>query len=326
MNIGILAPGVIAKKMAATLAEMSKKDDVRCLAVGSRDLEKAKAFAEEYDIERAYGSYEELAADKDIDLIYISSPHSHHYAHAMLCLNAGKSILVEKSFTGNARQAKEVIKLAKENNLLCAEAIWTRYLPMRKKLDEILASGVIGKIHKLKANLGYNKLHVERMYNPALAGGALLDVGVYVINFALMAFGDDIENICSSAQLADTGVDKFADIKITFKDGKIAELYASCVEKTDRKGFIKGDKGFIEFENINNCEWIEVNTDGGKLQHFDPPAQITGFEYQVEACLRAWKAGEVECPEMPHGEIIKVMEIMDGLRKEWGVVYPFDHS
>lgn len=321
LKVGILGAGGIAEKMAFTLSRM---ESAECLAIGSRSLEKASAFAEKHGVKKAYGSYEELAADGEIDLIYIATPHSHHYEHAMLCLNAGRNILVEKAFTGNARQAKEVLALAEEKKLLAAEAIWTRYLPMRKKLDELLKSGIIGEVFSLSANLGYNLIHIERVRNPALAGGALLDLGVYVINYALMAFGSDIEKIESRATLMDTGMDTENFIKITFADKKTAELISRVDMETDRKGIIKGKKGWIEFENINCCEWIKVHLNSGNVLCFDPPPQISGFEFQIDACRHALETGETQCPEMPHSEIIRVMEIMDSLRKEWGVVYPFD--
>lgn len=321
IKIGILGAGGIAEKMAFTLSRM---ENAECSAIGSRSLEKASYFAEKHGIKKAYGSYLELAADSGLDLIYIATPHSHHYEHALLCLNAGRNILVEKAFMGNARQAKEVLKLAEEKKLLAAEAIWTRYLPLQKKLEELLGDGIIGETFSLSANLGYSLAHIERVRNPALAGGALLDLGVYVINFALMVFGSDIEKTESTATLMETGMDIENTVNITFSNKKTASLCSRVDMETDRKGIIKGEKGWIEFENINCCEWIKVHLNSGETIRFDPPPQISGFEFQVEACRRALESGETQCPEMPHSEIIRVMEIMDSLRKEWGVVYPFD--
>jgi len=336
MNVGILGAGWIAQKMAQTLNAMSG-EGVFCAAVGSRNLEKAQefvgnAFMRSDKTQLAggthlcvpYGSYEELASDDSLDLIYVASPHSHHYEHAKLCIEKGRNVLVEKAFTVNARQARELIEMAREKKLLLAEAIWTRYMPSRYALEKILASGVIGEPLSLTANLGYNNIHMERMYAPELAGGALLDLGVYPINFALYAFGTDIERVEGEADLFHTGVDLHNRITIHFKDGKTAELYASLDEATDRKGIIKGDGGWIEFENINNCEWIRTHINGAKTVRFDVPTQITGFEYQIRACKKAIENGEIECGEMPHEEIIRVMEIMDGLREKWEVKYPFE--
>ncbi|MDR2531329.1 MAG: Gfo/Idh/MocA family oxidoreductase [Oscillospiraceae bacterium] len=326
MNVGILGTGWIAERLAKTLIAMAD-EGFRCAAAGSRSLEKAQKFIKDFGLEgaKAYGSYEELAKDSDIDLIYIATPHSHHFLHAKLCMEKGRNVLVEKAFTINAAEARELVEIARERKLLLAEAIWTRYMPSRFALEKMLAAKIIGEPYMLLANLGYNNIHMERMYKPELAGGALLDLGVYAINFALSAFGNDIDYIESSADLHESGVDLHDRITIYFKGGKYAQLYASLDEFTDKKGIIRGDKGWLEFENINNCEWIRAHIDGANTVHFDVPEQITGLEYQLMACKKAIGNGEIECPEMPHDEIIRVMEIMDSLRKNWGVKYPMEN-
>ena len=306
MKIGILGAGLIARKMAATVNGM---DGVILGAVASRDEAKAKAFAEEFTAEKYYGSYEELAADEDIDLIYVATPHSHHYEHARLCLNAGRNVLCEKAFTANYKQAKELIDLAESKGLYIGEAIWTRYLPMRFTLDEIIASGVIGEISSLTANLGYSIAHVERLRKPELAGGALLDLGVYTINFALMAFGSDIEEITSSCSKNEYGVDTHNTVVFDYTDGRTAILHSNMNSNTDLKGIIYGSKGRIEFENINNCEGINVLLNDGTVTRYETPKQITGFEYEVEASLKAIRQGKTECEQMPHSEILRVMKI-----------------
>jgi predicted dehydrogenase len=326
MKVGILGAGGIAAKMAATLNAMNAAgEDVCCRAVGSRSLEKAGAFAEKFGIAKAYGSYEDLVADGEIDLIYVATPHSHHYEHGMLALNAGRNILVEKAFTGNARQAKALLDCAKAKGLLAAEAIWTRYMPSRDMLNDLINGGAIGQVTELSANLAYiNETLSDRMHKPELAGGALLDLGVYVINFALMAFGNDVTGVTADAELMDSGVDRFEHIHLTFADGRKAELFASLAENSDRKGIIKGDKGWIECENINCCEWIKLHGSDGSVTHYDVPQMITGFEYQVRACAKAIAEGKTEAEDMPHEEILRVMEMMDEIRRQIGVVYPFD--
>ncbi len=323
MKIGILGAGNIARKMAVTVNGMN---DVILGAVASRNAEKAKAFAEEFGAEKYYDSYEALALDDGIDLIYIATPHSHHYEHARLCLNAGRNVLCEKAFTANYTQAKELIDLAESKGLYIGEAIWTRYLPMRFKLDEIIASGVIGEISSLTANLGYSIAHVERLQKPELAGGALLDLGVYTINFALMAFGADIAKISSSCMKNEYGVDTHNTVIFDYKDGKTAILHSNMNANTDLKGIIYGSNGRIEFENVNNCEGIDVFLNDGTVTRYETPEQITGFEYQVEASLEAVRKGKTECYQMPHSEILRVMKIMDDLRAEWGIIYPFEEN
>lgn len=320
MKMAILGAGAIAKTMAATI---NKMEEVTCYAVASRDLKKAEAFAKEFGFVKAYGSYEEMLSDPEVELVYIATPHSHHYEHVKLCLNHGKHVLCEKSFAINAKQAEEMFALALEKKLLLTEAIWTRYMPLRKTIDEIITSGVIGKVSMLTANLGYVINHKPRLIDPALAGGALLDVGVYTINFALMAFGNDIERITSTAVLTDKGVDAQNSITLVYKDGRMAVLNSSMLSLTDRQGIISGNKGFLVAENINNCERIKVyDLNRKEIASYEAPKQITGYEYEVRACIKAIQEGILECEEMPHGETIRVMQLMDNLRKEWGVIYP----
>lgn len=321
MNVAILGAGSIARKMAYTVNNM---EDVTLYAIGSRDISKAQAFAEEFKIAKAYGSYEELARDEKIDLIYIATPHSRHYEDCMLCLENGRNILCEKPFTVNAAQAEEVLTFAESKGLYAGEAIWTRYLPMRFKLDEILESGAIGNISYLTANLGYAIADVERLKKPELAGGALLDLGVYCINFALMNFRGEISSICSSCVKNEYGVDSHNSVIMDFADGKTALLHSNMNSNTDLRGMIYGDKGRVEFSNINNCEGITVYLNDGTVTHYDTPAQITGFEYEVEASLTAIADGRTECAQMPHSEILRVTRIMDKLRSDWGIKYPFE--
>lgn len=325
MKMAILGAGSIAVQMATTINGM-KEEGVVGYAIAARDLERAEAFAKEWGFEKAYGSYEDMLNDEEVDLVYVATPHSHHYDHVKLCLEHGKHVLCEKAFMANAKQAKEIIALAKEKNLLVAEAIWTRYLPARKMIQDLMESGIIGKVSTLQGNLGYSMAHKTRVQEPALAGGALLDVGVYVINFAFMVFGSSqIKEIQSTAFLSEKGVDLRNTMTIVYEDGKVALLHSNAVEKTDRRGIIHGDKGYIEIENINNCEALKVFDISGELvKELEIPEQITGFEYEVRACMEALKAGQLECSQMPHDEIITVMEVMDGLRAEWGVVYPFE--
>lgn len=320
MKFAILAPGHIAHSMAMAV---SKIDKIECYAVASRDYERAAEFAREWGFEKAYGSYEEMVKDPQVELVYVALPHSHHYEHTKLCLEHGKHVLVEKAFTVNAKQARELIQLSEEKGLLLAEAIWTRYMPSRKMIDDILASGVIGNVTSLTANLGYILPHVERMQNPELAGGALLDLGVYPINFALMAFHGTIKEVNATAIMSPKGVDWMNSITLSFEDGKMAVLHSDMLAQTDRQGVISGDKGYLEVQNINNCEEIRVfDLDRKMTACYQVPEQINGYEYEVLSCIRAIEDGRTECEEMPHSEILRVMELLDRVRKQWGMSYP----
>ncbi|GMO14425.1 MAG: Gfo/Idh/MocA family oxidoreductase [Treponemataceae bacterium] len=320
MNVGIIGAGNIAGKMAGTLDAL-KAQGVVAYSVASRDAQKARDFAAKHKIKKAFGSYEDMLADAALDLVYVATPHSHHAEHMKLCLNAGKHVLCEKAFTQTAQQAKEVLSLAAEKKLLAAEAIWTRYLPARKLFDDVLESGLIGEAVSLTANLCYPIDTVERMVKPELAGGALLDLGVYTINFAFMTRGFEssaVKTLDSTAILAPSGVDAASSTTITYASGKIAMLNSDMRVLGDRRGMVFGTKGFAEFENINNCEGINVFDLNYKLiKKIKPPKQITGFEYEVLACKNALENGKIECAEMPHAQIITVMGTMDAIKAAW---------
>ncbi len=326
MKFAILAPGKIARSMAQAVAgikETMSSLQIELYAVASRDYDRAKEFAKQWGFEKAYGSYEEMLEDESVELVYVASPHSHHYQHAKMCLEHGKNVLLEKAFTVNAVQAEELISLARKKKLLLAEAIWTRYMPSRKMIDEIISSGVIGQPFSLTANLGYAMAQKERLQNPELAGGALLDVGVYPINFALMVFHGEIKDIKTTAVLSPKGVDWLNSVTLTFEDGKMAVLHSSMLTATDRLGVVYGDKGYIEVQNINNCEEIRVfNLEHQITASYKVPKQINGYEYEVFSCMKAINERKVECEEMPHNETLRVMRLLDSIRKEWGMKYP----
>ena len=322
MKLAILGPGRIADVVTPALVA---RPEIECYAVASRNLERAKAFAEKFGFQKAYGSYEEMLSDPEVQLVYITTPHSHHYEQMMMCLEYGKNVICEKSFTVNARQAREVYAKAKEKGLYAAEAIWTRYMPSRKMIQDIIDSGVIGKLNVVTANLSYKVDWKERLLDPALAGGTLLDVGVYGLNFALMHFGNDIERMESSVWMTPSGVDGVESITLIYKDGRMAVLNHSMFARSDRKGIFHGDKGYVVVENINNPNAINVYDDEDRLlAHYDVPEQINGYEYEFMEAVRCIEAGKTESDSMPAAESIYVMELMDALRKQWGLVYPME--
>lgn len=322
MNIAFIGAGRIANTLASTMARM---EDVNLYAVATRDLSRAQAFAAQYGFDKAYGSYEEMLSDPQVELVYIATPHSHHAQHMKLCIEHGKNVLCEKAFTLNAAQAREVAALAKEKGVYVAEAIWTRYMPSRQLINEALASGVIGNVSTLTCNLSYPVTYKERIIRPELAGGALLDVGIYGLNFALMHFGDDILRTDSSVAFTDTGVDAQETITLHYRDGKMAVITAGVLARSDRKGIFYGDKGYIIVENINNPQSISVyNLSDELVEKIEVPAQITGYEYQIREAMARIRAGQLEAASMPLSESIAVMERMDSLRKDWGLVYPME--
>ena len=322
MHIGFIGAGRIANTLAGTMQQM---EDVNLYAVASRDLDRAEAFAAKYGFDKACGNYEEMLRDPKVELVYIATPHSHHAEHMKLCIEHGKNVLCEKAFTLNAGQAREIAALAKEKGVYVAEAIWTRYMPSRRMIDEVLASGVIGRVTTLTCNLSYPVTYKERIVRPELAGGALLDVGIYGLNFALMHFGDDILRTDSSVAFTDTGVDAQETITLHYRDGRMAVITAGVLARGDRKGIFYGEKGYIIVENINNPQSISVfDLTDTLVQKLQVPAQITGYEYQIREAMARIRAGALEAASMPLSESIAVMERMDALRADWGLVYPME--
>lgn len=339
MKFAILAPGRIAQSMATAVKglrdgsvqatqDMAEQmgvnpAELELYAVASRSLERAQEFASQWGFEKAYGSYEEMLNDDAVELVYVASPHSHHYEHAKMCLEHGKHVLLEKSFTVNAKQAEELISLSRDNGLLLAEAIWTRYMPSRKMIDEIIGSGVIGKPVSLMANLGYPLKNKERLCKPELAGGALLDVGVYPINFAMMVFGGEVARMDTTTVMSPEGVDWTNSVTLIFDGGEMAVLHSTMLTPTDRLGVIYGEKGYMEVRNINNCEGVCVyDADHKLVATHKVPEQMNGYEYEVLACMKAMRDGKVECEAMPHSETLRVMRLMDEIRARWGMKYP----
>ena len=320
MKVGILGAGHISEVVAPTLAAMP---EMECYAVSSRDLEKAQRFAEKYGFEKAYGSYDEMLADPAVELVYVATPHSHHFEHMMLAIAFGKNIICEKAFTINAQEAEMIRFSAARQGVFVAEAIWPRYMPSRKVISDVMNSGIIGTPNTLTGNLSYDIDHVERIQKPELAGGALLDIGVYGLTFALMHFGKDIDRVESSVKMLDTGVDAMETITIFYKDGRMAVLTHSIYCRSDRKGMIHGDKGYMVVENINNPQSLSVyDLNDQLLAYYDFSDQISGYEFQFRECALAIREGKNESSSMPMEDTVFVMELMDTLRKQWGMVYP----
>lgn len=323
-NVGIIGAGWIAHKMAQALAPLQ---DIQVYAIASRDGEKARAFANQYHIPVAYEGYEALVSDHKVQLVYIATPHSHHYDHARLALEHNKPVLVEKAFTANARQAQELIDFAHQRHLFITEAIWTRYMPLSHKVNELIASGIIGEPRVLTATLCYNMEFKERILRPELCGGALLDLGVYVLNFARMYFGTDIVKTVTNCHLGLTNMDMMEAISLSYRDGKMANLQAGALTLNDRQGIISGTEGYIRVDNVNCPECIEVYRDYQLVERITKPqSMVNGYEYEVIECKRCIEAGWTESPMMPHAETIAIMQQMDDLRAQWGVRYPWDEA
>ena len=321
MRVGIIGAGWIAEKAAITLNGLT---DCEAYAIASRTKEKAEAFAEKWKMRKAYGSYSELIADPSVDLVYVATPHSHHYDVTREALLAGKPCLVEKAFMANYRQAKAIVDLARDRNVFLAEAIWTRYQPVVKMMRELIGSR-IGTPRLVTATLGYSMGDKPRIMRADLCGGALLDLGVYALNFVRMFFDADIVSINSQCVKSETGMDLTNAMTLVLSNGVLCNLQSSAACVGDNIGVIAGTDGNLIIDNINNPQQITVNgPDRTYIETIPVPRQITGYEYQFLACRQALIDGLLEPREMPLDETLYIMELMDGLRAKWDVRYPMD--
>lgn len=322
LNVGILGAGWIASMMADTLVKM---EEANAYAIASRDMNKAQEYAQKWGFEQAYQSYADLLNDPNVDLVYVATPHSHHYSHTKLCLEHGKPVLVEKAFTVNAAQAKELIELAQEKKVFLCEAMWTRFLPGRHIIRKLLDSGSIGVPQRIETDFSQSLTHMPRLSDPALAGGSLLDMGVYGLTFASMYFGNAITEFQGNCQYYRTGVDECDDIHLTYANGKTADIHTCFNAPYQNYGIIYGTDGYIKVNGLNNYEAIRVyGNDGSLIKEYTVPPQVTGYEHEVIACKRALENGQLECAEMPHSETVTIMEQMDHLRRMWNIRYPIE--
>ena len=322
LRVGIIATGWIAEKAALTIQHM---EGVTCHAVASRSFEKAEAFAQQWGIPNAYGSYSELITAPDIDLIYVGTPHSHHYDVTMEAIQHGKPCLVEKAFMANYEQSLAIVNAAREKKVFLAEAIWTRYQPIVQTIRDIISEGRLGDLRLLTASIGYSMGDKPRIMRADLCGGALLDLGVYGINFVRMFCDAKIERIESQCMKSDTGMDLTNTISFNMAGGIMANIQSSACCVNDNQGTICGTEGYLIVDNINNPQTVKVyKRDRIFVEEIKVPQQITGYEYQFLACKDAINNGLTESPYMPLDETLYIMKMMDDLRFSWGVYYPMD--
>ncbi|MBF6625659.1 Gfo/Idh/MocA family oxidoreductase [Aerococcaceae bacterium zg-BR9] len=319
INVGIIGAGNIATKMAKTIKGVEK---AVAYAIASRDSERALAFAEEYGFKKAYNSYDALVRDENVDLVYIATPHNFHYEHAKLALENGKHVLCEKTVTLNATQFKKLTAIAFERHLTFVEAIWTRFMPMHQQLKMLLDDGVIGEPQILYGNLSYYLEHVERMYDPNLAGGALLDLGVYPVHYALSLFGNDYQSIQSTMTKTELGVDRHTAITLQYPDGKIAQLMCS-MNAFEQSSKILGTNGRIETTGIHHIEEIRVyDKDNHCTQVLTRPDDIGGFEFELAETIKMIEEQNIESNIVTHEDSLAVMNVLDTVRQQHHFVYP----
>lgn len=322
LNWGILSTGTIAKKFAGTLTKL--KNAGKLTAVGSRSQESADAFAAEYSIPKAYSSYLDLVSDPEIDVIYIATPHSAHYENAKLCLEHGKHVLCEKSFTVNAAEAQELITLAGRNNLFIMEAFWTKFLPAYEEVTKIVTAGSIGSLTHFRAQYGFAPTGTRyiRKFDPKLAGGTLLDIGVYALGVAAMLLGYAPKSVASSGILGEYGTDTFDSIMLTYENGATAHLITTIGAVIEPEAVLYGTKGHIVLPDFSALQTFTVVQNDGTETVYDYPFEVNGFEYQIRETERCLQAGQTASSIMTHENTLAVMQLMDKIRHDWGLAFP----
>lgn len=318
---GIIATGNIAASMAEALGYVR---DAELLAVASRSLDSANAFGEKWGAPHRYGSYGELMADPDVDIVYVATPHSSHHENVMAALAAGKHVLCEKPLTLNAAQAAECVAFARERSLFLMEAVWMRFFPVMARVRDLVADGVIGDIEIVQADfcrlVPFDPSH--RLYDPRLGGGALLDLGIYPLSFAMMLLGRPTQ-IHGEARLGATGVDESNALTLTFPGGALAQLTSSFRGTKPYEACVVGSRGRIEVRHPFFCpERMTVHRDDAELEDLVLPARGNGYVHEVEEVHRCLQSGLVESSVMPLDETVAAMALMDSLRLQWGVSYP----
>ena len=319
---GILGTGNIAAKFATCLAVC---EGATLHAVGSRSQEGADTFGDRFNIPVRHGSYEALANDPDVDVVYISTPHALHMDNCMLCLRAGKAVLCEKPFTLNAAESRAVIEVARESQRFLMEGMWTRFFPVVKQAEAWIAEGAIGEPRMVRADFGFRMDYGDRgrLWDLRLGGGSLLDVGIYPITIASIAFQDAPTDIHGFAHIGEYGVDEQAAFVLAYSGGRLATLSSAVRTKTNWDAYIHGETGTIK---IHSPFWqpskVTLIPDEGEEQTVEVSLESLGFEYEIREVMACLDQGLLECPAMPHARTVVVMEVMDKLRRQWSLHYP----
>ena len=318
---GILGAGSIAGRFSEALAALPGAET---LAVGSRSQDSADRFAEAHGFSRAYAGYAELAADPDVDVVYVATPHPFHAENAELCLRAGKAVVCEKPFTVNAAEARRLVGLARERGLFLMEGMWTRFFPLMGRLRRMLSDGVIGEPRMLAVDFGFRAEldPSSRLFDPKLGGGAMLDVGVYCVSFASMVLGRPLRGTGLS-HLGETGVDEQFAAALEHGGGRISAITAGTRTASPHEATVLGTEGYAR---IHSPWWMPdamtVSRPGQEDELVREPAEENGFRYEAAEVMRCLGAGEGESPIMPLDETVSVLETMDEIRRSWGLRYP----
>ena len=321
---GILGAGGIAHKFAADLALV---ENTKLVAVASRSAERAAAFANQYQIPKHYGDYESLVADNEVDVVYIATPHSHHYENTLMCFDYNKAVLCEKAFAVNTKQAKEMIRIAREKEVFLMEALWTKFLPHYNKLQTLLQSKVTGDIHSVLINFGFKPKQPvpERLFDPALAGGTVLDIGIYNVFMAMTALGKP-DHIDAHMTPAASGVDAQCAVLFRYNSGAMAQLFSSFTTDLPTEAEISGPLGRIRLTHRfyapeSTIEFYPGRPDTRELVQFEDERLGFGYQHEAKHVVECLQNGLTESPVMTHQDTIDLMEVLDEIRAKAGIYY-----
>jgi dihydrodiol dehydrogenase / D-xylose 1-dehydrogenase (NADP) len=321
---GIISTGHISNKFAKALAILPEADLV---AVASRDIVSANEFAKNHNIPKTYGSYQELADDPNIDVVYIGTPHTFHLENSVMCMQKGKSVLCEKALTINAKEAREMVRVAREENVFLMEAMIPRHVPLLKKVVKWIKEGRIGEVRMVKASrCARRDFSMEaRQLNPQLGGGSLLDVGVYVISFASQIFGKAPVESIGLSHIGEYGSDEQGVAILKYDKGEIADLSFALRTEAVNEAYILGTDGYIKIDDVFAVPTkASLFINKKKVETIEEPIIGNALNYEAEEVMRCLKAGLKESPLMPLDESIQVMETMDKVREPWGISYSND--
>lgn len=318
---GVMGCGGISSAFAK---DLKLAEGAELAAVAARSRDKAEQFAAQFGFARSYGSYEALLQDSDVDIVYVGTIHPLHKEHVLACLEAGKAVLCEKPFVMNAAEAKEIAQLAKARKLFVMEAMWTRFLPPIVQVREWIKQGRIGDVRLVKADFGFDVGWQPdgRLLNKELGGGALLDAGIYPVSFASMIYGMQPADIKSSSFIGETGVDETFSLLFEYEGGRTAALNGAVRLNMTNDAYVYGTQGSIHIPNFLFAKEASLLVYGEEPVHFGDDRQYAGYKHEAEAAMACLRSGRLESEVMPLDETVGIMETMDRIRKQWGLVYP----
>lgn len=319
---GILGAGKIAEKFISDFAYVTNGEVV---AIGSRSPEKAAEMAKKYRIEKSYGSYHDLLSDPEVEVVYVATPHNFHFEHSRLCFEFGKHVLCEKPVTINAKQFVLLTIEAKKRNLFLMEAMWTAFNPSIVQVQKWLQEKKLGTIHFIQAEFGFlgNSDPGARLFNPGLAGGALLDIGIYPLTFAVLAAQSEIDDIQVQVIKSETGIDASNQIQIKFTNGILAQLSSSFLVTLQNRGIIYGEKGRIEIPEFWKAKKATLITNEG-IESFNDPSESWGYCHEIEHVNEQLLQNRRESPVMPFDRSLHMLKLLDSIRNQMIIKYPME--